>query len=645
MYLGRDDRPATMTTQFALRVAILGGAALVMFSLIFFRLWYLEVLSGDKYLEAAQNNRVREIKVPAPRGQIVDRNGEVLVDNRTALALQVRADELPANNDERDAVIRRLAEVAGMSPERVDKEIRQQTKELPASPATLKRDVPYELVLFLQERQHEFPGVSVERVFVRAYPHDSLAAHLFGYVREVSPEQLKEPQYKRLDPGDMVGQTGVELAYDSQLRGQSGATRVQVDALGRPKGEPLSDTAPVAGNDLRLTIDSEIQASGEGAISQFGLPGAFVAMDVSSGEVLGLGSYPTFEPSIYTKPTIPQKTVDALYSEETGSPQSNRAIQGLYPTGSTFKLITATMALEEGLITPDEIVDDPGSYTVGGVTFNNAGGAAHGALAMHQALQVSSDVYFYKLGHEANPADPDSPLPLQDWMGRLGLGAPTGIDLPAELGGLIPTPEWRNELYQQSLAPDSPGGKDVVEGETDRPWSAGDNINLAVGQGDLQTTPLQMAVAYATVANGGSVVRPHLAQRIEDQNGRVVQEINPASRRTLDISESTRSTILDGLEAAAMEPGGTSYEVFGGFPVQVAGKTGTAERFGYEDQSWYVALAPANDPEVVVAATIEEGGFGADAAAPAVRQILDTYFDVKPGQVEQVDEATGTVYD
>jgi penicillin-binding protein 2 len=264
---------------------------------------------------------------------------------------------------------------------------------------------------------------------------------------------------------------------------------------------------------------------------------------------------------------------------------------------------------------------------------------------MRQALQVSSDVYFYKLGHEANPADPDSPLPLQDWMSRLGLGAPTGIDLPAELGGLIPTPEWRNELYEQSLDPDSPGGKDVVEGETDRLWSAGDNINLAVGQGDLQATPLQMAVAYATVANGGNVVRPHLAQRIEDQNGRVVQEINPASRRTLDISESTRSTILDGLEAAAMQPGGTSYEVFGGFPVQVAGKTGTAERFGYADQSWYVGLAPANDPEVVVAATIEEGGFGADAAAPAVRQILDSYFDVKPGQVEQVDEATGTVYD
>ena len=629
MYLRDDDRPPPMTSQFALRVAILGGAALVMFFIIFFRLWYLEVLSGDKYLEQAQNNRVREVKVPAPRGQIVDRNGEVLVDNRTALALQVKADELPANNDERDREIKRLADVAGMPAERIDKEIRRQTKELPASPVTLKRDVPYELVLYLQERQQDFPGVSVERVYVRSYPKETLAAHIFGYVREVSPEQLKQPQYKRLDPGDQVGQTGVELAYDSQLRGQSGATRVQVDALGRPKGEPLSDDAPKAGNNLRLTLDSDVQAAGEAAIGQFGLPGAFVAMDVDSGEVLGLGSAPTFDPSVYTKPTISQKTVDFLNSEETGAPQANRAIQGLYPTGSTYKLITATAALEDGLITPDEIVDDPGEYTVGGVTFENAGHAANGPVNMHTALQVSSDVYFYKLGHEANTED--QPMPIQEWAGRLGLGSPTGIDLPSELGGLIPTPEWRNELFDK--------------GDTDRPWSAGDNINLSVGQGDLQATPLQMAVAYSTLANGGTVPRPHLAQRVEDQNGRVIQEITPAPRRELDISPQTRDTILSGLTSAAMEPGGTSYAVFGGFPVDVAGKTGTAERYGYEDQSWYIALAPANDPEVVVAATIEEGGFGADAAAPAVRQILETYFDVRPGQVDSVEDGIGAVYE
>jgi len=613
-----------MTSQFALRVAILGGGALVMFFIIFFRLWYLEVLSGDKYLEQAQNNRVREVKVQAPRGEIVDRNGEVLVGNRTSLALQVKADELPANNREENQVIERLADVTGMDADRIEKEIKEQTKLLPASPVTLKRDVPYELVLYLQERQQDFPGVSVERVYVRNYPGGDLASHIFGYVREVTPQQLKEPQYKRLDPGDTVGQTGVELAYDSQLRGQSGATRVQVDALGRPKGEPLSDEPPMPGNNLRLTIDSELQQTGEAAIGQFGLPGAFVAMDVDSGEVLGMGSTPTFDPSIYSKPRIPQQVVDQLYDEDSGAAQTNRAIQGLYPTGSTYKLITATAALEDGLITPGEIVDDPGSYTVGGVTFKNAGDAVNGAINLHTALQVSSDVYFYKLGHEANTKE--QPMPIQEWAGRLGLGSPTGIDLPSELGGLIPTPEWRNELYK--------------DGNTDRPWSAGDNINLAVGQGDLQATPLQMAVAYATIANAGTVPRPHLAQRVEDANGRVVQEVTPAPRRQLDISPQTSDSILDGLHAAAMEPGGTSYPVFGGFPVEVAGKTGTAERPPNGDQSWYVAVAPADDPEIVVAATIEQGGFGADSAAPAVRQILEDYFDVNPGQVDDVgDEA------
>jgi penicillin-binding protein 2 len=622
MYLRDEDRPQRMTSQFALRVAVLGGGALVMFFIIFFRLWYLEVLSGDKYLEQAQNNRVREVKVQAPRGEIVDRNGEVLVGNRTALALQVKADELPPNNRDEQQVIERLAEVTGMKAERIEKEIKEQTKLLPASPVTLKRDVPYELVLYLQERQQDFPGVSVERVYVRNYPEGNLAAHIFGYVREVSPDQLKEPQYKRLDPGDSVGQTGVELAYDSQLRGQSGATRVQVDALGRPKGEPLSDEPPVPGNNLRLTIDSDLQQTGESAISQFGLPAAFVAMDIDSGEVLGMGSTPTFDPSIYSKPRIPQQVYEQLTSEETGSPQTNRAIQGLYPTGSTYKLITAAAALEEGLITPDEIVDDPGSYTVGGVTFKNAGDAVNGAIDMRTALQVSSDVYFYKLGHEANTQQ--QPMPIQEWAGRLGLGSPTGIDLPSELGGLIPTPEWRNELFKDDL--------------TDRPWSAGDNINLSVGQGDLQATPLQMAVAYATIANEGTVPRPHLAQRVEDANGRVVQEVTPAPRRQLDISSETRNAILDGLRAAAMEPSGTSYAVFGGFPVDVAGKTGTAERPPNGDQSWYVALAPADDPEIVVATTVEQGGFGADSAAPAARQILENYFEVKPGQVDQVEE-------
>jgi penicillin-binding protein 2 len=619
---GNGDRPPA-PSQFAFRIAILGGAALVIFSIIFFRLWYLEVLSGDQYLAEAQNNQIRQFTVQAPRGEIVDRNGKVLVDNRTALALQVRTTELPEKKSKRDEVLKRVADVAGMKGKFIHRQIHEQTKISAASPVTLKRDVPYDLVYYLRENQDEFPGVSVDRIYVRQYPQGALAAHLFGYVREVNEEQLKQPQYEALEPGDEVGQAGVEQTYDSLLRGVNGVTRVQVDAAGRPTGGQLSVRDPQPGNNLRLSIDSDLQAAGERAIAQFGgLPGAFVAMNVHTGEVLGLGSNPTFDPSLLAKPTITQAQYDAL-AQGADAPIFDRAIQSGYPTGSTFKLITTTAALQSGLITPDHVINDTGSVTYGGVKFENAGGAVNGSIDLRTALQVSSDVYFYTLGADMNNEDNPEGGALQDWARQLGLGSLTGIDLPAESTGLVPTPGWRDSLYADNL--------------TDRPWSIGDNINLAVGQGDVQVSPLQLAVAYATIANGGSVVRPHVGMRVEDPQGRVIQEVDPAPRREVDIDPTTRQVIMDGLHAAAQEPGGTSYPVFGGFPKQIAGKTGTAERGEtVEDQSWYAAMAPYPDPDVVVVATIERGGFGADAAAPAVRDILSQYFHIKPGKIDQV---------
>jgi penicillin-binding protein 2 len=242
---------------------------------------------------------------------------------------------------------------------------------------------------------------------------------------------------------------------------------------------------------------------------------------------------------------------------------------------------------------------------------------------MSDALQVSSDVFFYNLGRRADNAGGD---PIQDWAFRLGLGGPTGIDIPSEFSGLIPTPEWRNELFKEEL--------------TDRPWSEGDVINLSIGQGDVQVTPLQLAVAYATLANGGDVVRPHIANQVEDPTGRVVEEINPEPRRHVDISASTRRTVMDGLHRAAMEEGGTSYPIFGGWPIEIAGKTGTAERGTLQgDQSWYVGMAPYENPEIVVVATVEQGGFGADTAAPAVSEILQAYF---PDVADKIKPAPAT---
>jgi penicillin-binding protein 2 len=297
----------------------------------------------------------------------------------------------------------------------------------------------------------------------------------------------------------------------------------------------------------------------------------------------------------------------------------------VYPTGSTFKPITSVAALQSGVTGVDTPYTDGGSFQLGGgLTLHNAGNAAYGTLALRRALQVSSDVFFYHLGFELDSQGDGQAL--QRWANRLGIGRTSGIDLPAESPGLLPTPAWRNKLFKKKL--------------TDRPWSVGDNVNLAIGQGDLQADPLQMAVAYAAIANGGRVVRPHLGLRVEDAAGRAIQEIRTPAARKVSIKPEYRQAILDGLNAAAEQPSGTSYPVFGAdhsFPIKVAGKTGTAQRLGQGDQSWYVVLAPYPNPRYVIAVTIENGGFGVDSAAPAAKKIIGELFNVKVKQSKPLD--------
>lgn len=619
MYLRSDERGPAMNTRLALRLAALGGLALVFFAVLFFRLWSLQLVNGEEYLAEANNNRTREYRLIAPRGSVLDRDGEVLVDNRTSLALQLNPRKIPLEPERRRAVLARLADLTGSPVWRLRRTMREQLRLAPSAPVTLRRDVGRPLVYYLLENQTRFPGVEVRRVFVRDYPHGTLAAHLFGNVGEVTDEQLREPRYRALEPGDNVGQEGVEHAYDSVLRGRAGATRVQVDSLGRPTpGGRLSVVEPVPGDNLRLTIDLGLQEAGEAALSATGLPGAYVAMDVRDGSILAMGSHPTFDPAVFTQP-LTQSQVNELYRDPVTAPLTNRAIAGAYPTGSTFKPITSVAALASGAVTTTETITDDGVFTLGGIVFENAGGAAYGTIAMQAALQVSSDVFYYTLGDRMHPG-----TALQDWALRLGIGRESGVDLPGEQEGLLPTPAWRNQLYREGL--------------TDRPWSAGDNVNLAVGQGDLQADPLQMAVAYATIANGGAVPRPHVGMRVEDAAGRILREIEPPPARRVRIEPEWRRTILAGLHDAAQAPGGTSYAVFGGFPVPMAGKTGTAERPPYADQSWYVALAPYPNPEIVVAVTVEEGGFGAETAAPAALEILSAHFGASAEPVEASEE-------
>ena len=590
----------------ALRVAVLGGVGLVLFGILFFRLWSLQVVTGDRYLAEANDNRTREITVRAPRGRILDRDGNILVDNRTSMALELDPLEIPADKTERRKLFRSIGSVLNRDLDWVRKRYRNELKSNPpGSPITLLQDVDDDIVYYLQENRARYPEVQINRVFVRRYPQGLQAAHLLGSVGEATAEDLETEGNQGLEPGDNLGKAGIEQTYDQTLRGESGLTRIQVDSLGRVKGQ-LQSRNPEPGDSLRLTIDPKVQAAGEAALSSVGLPGAFVTMDIENGEILGLASNPTVDPSIFTRP-LSQAQVDGLYSEDNGAPLFNRAISGAYPVGSVYKPITAIAGLDAGAITPSTVIEDGGQIEISDQIFTNAGSQPHGSVDLRRAMEVSSDVYFYLLGAQMNGTNK-----LQSWSRDFGIGEPTGIDLPGEASGLLPTPTWRNDLFEK--------------GDTDRPWAVGDNVQLSIGQGDLQADPLQMAVAYAALGNGGNVVKPHTGLQSEDPAGRVIEEYQPEINRTIEIDPVARRTILDGLNDAAQQPEGTSYGVFGGFPIPVAGKTGTAERPPNGDQSWYVILSPYPNPKIVTAVTVEQGGFGSDTAAPIALDILSAYY-------------------
>ncbi len=661
-----EDRRPPITPQLAMRVAILGGFGLAMFALIFFRLWFLQVLSGDQYLAQASTNRVRDISIQAPRGEMLDRHGSVLVEDQRAVAVVVSPPKLPQDPAARTRELARLSRVIGAStrPRRcvvgrrtlrvmdLDCQVRRGVWNLPYADVTVSTDAPQDVYDYLGERAEEFPGVSIQTVFVRSYPFSDVGAQLFGTVGQISSTQLKDPHFKGVRGGTIVGQSGLEYTYDHYLRGVDGATRVQVDALGQPKGY-LRERAPVQGENLRLSIDLGLEKAGQAALrtgialaNSNGNPaqaGAFVALDPRNGEVLAMGSAPSYDANLFARP-LSQRQYDRSFGPGTDNPLIDRAIGSAYPTGSTFKIVTATAALMTGLITPATVYDDTGTFAEGLLVRRNAGGAVFGTVALAQAIQESVDTFFYYLGARLNvpPGSHPDGGALQQWARAFGFGRPTGIDLGNEASGLVPTPRWRDQvnrtqarcerLYRTNrraaLRLYSAGC--VFADGTNRPWSEGDNTSLAVGQGDFLATPLQLAVAYAAIENGGTIVRPHVGLQIADRHGRVLQAIDPKPARHIHIPGDDLTAIQDGLHAAAQQPGGTSYDVMGTFPKPVYAKTGTAQHGpGRPDQSWYVAYVPDPVRPIVVAATIESGGFGAQAAAPAVRLILSQWFGVK----------------
>jgi penicillin-binding protein 2 len=630
----RVEEPYRLTPQLALRIALLGIFAVTLFCVLFFRLWALQVISGEKYLDEARNNQVRTFRAPAQRGSILDRNGKVLVSNVPGTAVQLWPAALEDITPERRvAVVSRVARLLGVPYRRIAKEL-DERKSDQLTPITVKTGVPNVTVNFLLEHQNDFPGVQINQVSLRHYDEGGIAAQMLGYVGEISKEQLEARKKDGYGLGDRIGQAGIEATYDPYLRGLPGVGRVYVDAMGRVKSAREYEQLPEPGDNVRLTLDADLQKTAEDALA-YGIRiahedgrwaadgGALVAMDPTTGEILALASNPSFDPSIYVG-RVQQSDLRRLRDPKANHPTLDRAVAGVYPAGSTWKPVTAVAALEAGLLAPDEVIQCTGKEVVDGQTFTNWDPNANEPMTLTTALAASCDTYFYQVGLRFYER-PDSPL--QKWARTMGFGAPTGIDVGPEERGLVPTPAWRRRYFKT---------------EIDKIWTSGDSVQLAIGQGDLLVTPLQMTRFYAMLANGGKLVEPHVVKSVEEPGNQgqppvVLRPYAPKPPKDLNIDPSALRIVQEGLYDATHANYGTSSGIFGSFPVAIAGKTGTAEKFvrlpgyqGLQDQAWWCGYGPYAKPKLVVCALIENGGHGGVAAAPAALKVFEKYFKVDP---------------
>ena len=630
-----------LTPKLARRLAILGAIVLACLGILLLRLWFLQVIGGAEAEKQATDNRIRTVSVEPPRGIITDRHGTQLVRNRAGENIVIRPQDLPAAH--RAQVFAMLSGALHTTPRaiqaKIDKAGCASQAEARLHPGcgnsslqsvVIAEDVSPIEQAFVEERPRQLPGVGLEATYLREYPQKigghTVAGQLLGYTQPIPAEKADLYRRKGYRLDEHVGVAGIEAQYEDYLRGTPGQFRFEVDANGEQTDRGvISAIPPRPGRNLRLSIDLPTQRALEDQLrervqlSGFSKAAAGVALDPRTGEVLALASYPSYDPDAFARGQ--QKKIVA-FEKDPRNLFFDRAIQGQYPAASTFKAITSVAALETGHLTPDEAIGSPGEITLYNQVFQNFGKQAFGLLTVRTALKVSADTFFdsvatrfYQdyLNHHRNE--------LQDWAEKFGYGRRTGIDLPNEASGVVPTPEWKKETFKDS--------KDPLA----RTWLPGDTIQMAIGQKDLQVTPLQVAVAYSAIANGGRVVTPTLVDQVQQSDGTTV--LDPSRSRpvrSLGASPATLQVVKDGLYMVANNGDGTAAGVFQGLPedVKAAGKTGTAENAG-PDHSWFVGYAPYYAPRIVVAIVVENGGQGANAAAPAVCRVMSAYLKFAAG--------------
>jgi penicillin-binding protein 2 len=626
------------------RISIVGVVVVALFSALLGRLWFLQVAHSEASVAVIAQNTLRTIQQESPRGLILDAEGHVLVEDRVAWAVEV---DRQLVGTQRTAVVRRLAAVLHFSAAEIQHRI-DDPRQSPFEPAVVAvgSEVPDRVRLAILERQEDYPHVSVQIIPYRYYPEGTLAAHVLGYVGSVSG-----PAEASLHPGyganDTIGRAGIEAAYDSYLHGISVQEQVAVDPSGRVVGDPVATSSGRPGDNVQLTIDSRVQQVAEQSLEQgialartdqntevkkfryenYKAPGgSVIVLNANTGAVVAMASSPTYAPSEFVG-----GITQAQYESLTQPPARllNRATQGLYAVGSTFKLISALAELQYGYRSQYTTVDDTGALTFVGQRFSNANGQSHGVVDLRSAITVSSDVYFYGLGDAMwsiwRAGDVQRGYAIQNVAREFGFGEKTGIPI-SEAAGRVPDAAWKEafakQLYTTPLLQQENGS-----------WNPGDEIELAVGQGDLLATPLQLADAYAAFANGGTLWQPQLVSRIIDPiTHKVVKVIAPKATRHIAIDPVARSALMDGFVGAVNNKLGTAYSAFQTFPLAqypVAGKTGTAQAVmnkagELSDTSVFVGMVPANQPKYIVVSLIEQAGFGAAISAPVARRVIES---------------------
>ncbi len=605
------------------RYAALGIVFIAALGILLLRAWSMQILAAEEFASAAEENRVTEILVDAPRGRILDRNGEPLLTNRSTLGVTV---EPSAQEDEE--MLYRLSVVLDMPYEEVMERVLSK-REAALQPRLIGVDVPMSTVAYLAEHAHEYPGVEVSVMPAREYPFGTLAAHVLGYIGEISEEGLKSPEMERYVLGDIVGKAGAERQFESVLRGDKGYRRLEVDAVGKVR-RVIEEGDPVPGQDVMLTLDVEVQQVAEEALENAlkdshaddyvnARAGAAVALDVRTGEVLAMASVPTYDPALFIG-GISASDWEALNAEKSEYPLNNRVIQASYPPASTFKAITGLAGLEYGVTSLGHSYYCAGRWTKMGedwakYCWNRRG---HGAIGFTRGIADSCNVVFYEIGYEFYKRDKEE---LQAFSRRFGLGSRLGIDLPGEVEGRVPDAAWKAQYN--------------LDYPEYRMWLPGDTVNVSIGQGDLLTTPLQMAAVFAGIANGGDVMRPHVLKEVLDAKGQSMHTVEPEVAFSTGVSDAHLRTMHQALLAVTEQ--GTGASAFRGFGERVAGKTGTATVAGRDEYAWFTAYAPAGDPRYAVAVVIEQGGHGGAVAAPAARQILSALLGLPIEHVRATD--------